>query len=171
MQDCSRETGPRSGADDLPERAEWRLQISAFGDQIDDYHQVSWDILIQDLPGGVASIVEIPDGFRPQPLGDRRELITKIIEVAPTADFSDPAWGQLQTPDFVIEFNMGGSAITDSIMLHVRGGGPAAEFVSSLLHHLGRRAVDCSAGEFFDDAAAAGSFARWQTYRDKVIDP
>ena len=137
---------------------------------IDDDHRVSWDILIQDLPGDVASIVEIPDGFRPQPLGDRRELITKIMEVAPTADFSDPAWGQLETPDFVIEFNMGGEAITDAIMLHIRGGDPAAEFVGSLLHHLGRRAVDSSAGEFFDDAAAADSFARWQAYRDKVIE-
>jgi hypothetical protein len=60
--------------------------------------------------------------------------------------------------------------VTDAIMLHVRGGDPASEFVGTLLHHLGRRAVDCSAGEFFEDAAAADSFARWRAYRDKVIE-
>lgn len=135
-----------------------------------DDGRVSWDILIQDLPGDVARLQDIPDDFRPGTLGDRAELISQIIAVAPTADFSDPSWGELVTPEFVIEFSMGREVVTDSVMLHVRGGGEAADFVATLLQHLGRRAVDCSEGEFFAEADGSASFARWQAYRDKVLD-
>lgn len=130
---------------------------------------VSWDILIQDLPRDVLSVAEIPEDFRPEPLGSRAALITKIRQWAPSADFTDPAWGQLVTADFVIEVNMGDQEACDSIMLHVRGGGSAADFVAGLLDHLDLPAIDCSAGEFFSPSAAAASFQTWQDYRDHVL--
>lgn len=68
---------------------------------------MSWDILIQDVPVGVASVADIPDDFVPASIGLRADLIVAIREIAPTSDFSDPSWGELATSDFVIEFNMG----------------------------------------------------------------
>ncbi len=130
---------------------------------------VSWDILIQDLPRDVSSVSAIPDGFRPEPLGARAGLIRKIREWAPSADFTDPAWGALETADFVIEFNMGDQETCGSIMLHVRGGGQGADFVAGLLRHLDLPAIDCSEGEFFSPSAAAASFQTWQDYRDHVL--
>jgi hypothetical protein len=130
---------------------------------------VSWDISIVDLPSDAASIADIPDEFQPEPLGSRVDLIAAIREVAPTADFSDPSWGELATPDFVIEFNMGSEEVVDSMMLHARGGGSAVAFIDALLTRLGRRAIDCSVGEFFSAPASGESFRAWQAYRDSVI--
>jgi hypothetical protein len=44
---------------------------------------------------------------RPGPLGTRAELISRIRELLPETDFSDPSWGILDEPGFSIEFNMG----------------------------------------------------------------
>ena len=130
---------------------------------------MSWDISIQDIPKDVASVAEIPDTFEPAPLGSRSDLIERIRVVAPSADFTDPSWGELVTPEFTIEFNMGRDEVCDGIMLHVRGGGAASDFVASVLHALDLRAFDCSAGDLFDGRDASVSFARWQEYRDRVL--
>jgi hypothetical protein len=130
---------------------------------------MSWDILIQDLPKDLTSVAQISPDFQPGPLGQRSALIERIREFAPSADFSDPSWGDLVTPAFSVEFNMGRDEVCDSVMLHVRGGGAASDFVGGLLHHLGLRAIDCSEGELFNDSTASASFARWRDYRDRVL--
>jgi hypothetical protein len=131
---------------------------------------VSWDISILDLPAEAHSVSDIPYDLAPSPLGQRAALTAKILEVAPQADFSDPTWGELTTPDFTIEFNMGREALVDCLMLHVRGGDSAVQFVAALLQHLGLRAIDCSRGDFFEPSAAAQSFTAWRLFRDRVID-
>jgi hypothetical protein len=131
---------------------------------------VSWDISIMDLPADAHSVSDIPHDFAPAPLGQRAALIAKILEIAPQADFSDSTWGELSTPDFTIEFNMGTDALVDSLMLHVRGGDSAVDFITALLHHLGLRAIDCSKGDFFEPSAAVQSLTAWRHFRDRVID-
>lgn len=130
---------------------------------------MSWDILIMILPSAARSAREIPDDFKPGTLGFRSELISKIRAAAPPADFSDPSWGHVATPDFSIDFNIGQEEIVDSIMLHVRGGGAAVGFVADLLNHLDLRAIDCQSGDFFEPSSAAESMAAWRSYRDRVI--
>ena len=132
---------------------------------------MSWDISILDLPFDARSVAEIPDDFQPQPLGRRDELIAAIREIAPGSDFTDPSWGELVGLDFVIEFNMGRSETVDSIMLHVHGGDPAVELIVALLDRRGRRAIDCSTGDFFNPASSGESFRAWQHFRDRVIEP
>ena len=131
---------------------------------------VSWDISIMDLPADAQSVAHIPDDFEPRPLGTRAALIDKIREVAPSADFSDPSWGDLRTADFTVEFNMGRDEAVDSIMLHVRGGEAAIPFLAGLLQHLGLRAIDCAGGDFFDPTSSAQSLRDWQDYRDRVVE-
>jgi hypothetical protein len=82
---------------------------------------VSWDISIMDLSADAHSVSDIPHDFAPAPLGQRAALIAKILEIAPQADFSDSTWGELSTPDFTIEFNMGRDALVDSLMLPASG--------------------------------------------------
>jgi hypothetical protein len=130
---------------------------------------MSWDISIQDLPRDVQSIADIPNDYRPSPLGPRAAVIARIQEVLPDVDFSDPTWGMFERQDFSIEFNMGAKEICDGFMLHVRGGGNAIETVARLLHHLQLRGIDCQTGDFFSVEAALGSFGQWQAYRDRVI--
>lgn len=130
---------------------------------------MSWDIAIMDLPGDARSVADIADDFEPRSLGERAGLIAKIQSVLPTADFSDPAWGEIVTPDFVVEFNMGQSEVVDSIMLHVRGGDAAVGLVAEVLARLEMRAIDCSEGEFFDQSVSVDSLGAWRAYRDRVV--
>ena len=112
----------------------------------------------------------MPVHFAPEPLGPRAKLIARIQEVFPTADFSDPSWGNCRTADWSIEFNMGDAEICNGFALHVRGGGDAPVAVARLLDHLGLQAFDtASATGIFDSDAAKASFESWQAYRDKVL--
>jgi hypothetical protein len=130
---------------------------------------VSWDILIVDLPRDAQTVSGLPNDFKPRPLGSRRDLITAILSAAPTADFSDPAWGQILAKDFTIEVSMGKAEQTASVMLHVRGGQGAVALIAKILDRLNARALDIQTGEIFQETTAATSFATWRAYRDRVI--
>ena len=53
---------------------------------------MSWDVFVQDFPD-VGTLEEMPDDFEPKTIGKRQDVINKIKEVVPFADFSDPSWG------------------------------------------------------------------------------
>ncbi len=42
---------------------------------------MSWDIFVQDLPQDVHKIDEIPDDFKPKPIGRRADIIAAILDV------------------------------------------------------------------------------------------
>src|SRR3569832_757136 len=131
---------------------------------------MSWDIFVQDLPAGVQSVEDIPDDFAPKELGPRAEIIAKIKEVVPDADFSDPTWGRIEGEGWSIEVNTGDEEVCDSFAFHVRGQDEAVGTIAAILDHLKLRALDAQTGEFF----AAGpesleGFRKWREYRDRVI--
>jgi len=131
---------------------------------------MSWDIFVQDIPPAARSVDEIPADFAPEPLGLRREILRRIQEVVPTADFSDPSWGTFDGPDFSVEFNIGDDGNVDGFAMHIRGGDSAAGFVADLLSRCGWRAFDpASASGIFDPVAATESLKRWRAYRDHVL--
>lgn len=131
---------------------------------------MSWDLFVLDLPPSADGNRDIPADFKPVALGLRAEIIRRIQEVVPTADFSDPSWGTFDAPDFSVEFNMGDADVVDCFALHVRGGDAAAGFVADLLVRCGWRACDpASESGFFDPATAVASLQRWRAYRDHVI--
>ncbi len=132
---------------------------------------MSWDIFVQDLPPDARTIREIPDQFKPSPLGARSALIQQIRSIARSADFTDPAWGRLDAPTFSVEFSLGSEELVRSFALHVRGDDAAAGFVSDLLAHLGYRALDpqSDSGVFEPGRVADASIRRWREYRDRVV--
>lgn len=103
---------------------------------------MSWDIFAMDVPGEFKSVEEIPFDFQPKSLGTRSAVISKIKQVIPTADFSDPAWGLIDGDDWSIEVNVGRDEECDCVTLHVRGGDEAVAAVASILDGLGIRAID-----------------------------
>src|SRR2546426_694547 len=119
---------------------------------------MSWDIWVQDIPEGTQSPADIPDDFQPKPLGKRSDIITRIREAVPSADFSDPTWGKIDGPGFSIEVGMSG----DDLAAHV---------VADILQHLGFRAFDPSSesGIFCIGADAADGLRRWRAYRNTVL--
>lgn len=131
---------------------------------------MSWDIFVQDLPADAKTLEEITGDFKPKPIGLRNEIIAKIKEVVPSADFADPSWGLIDGGDFSIEVNVGNDEPTTSFAFHVRGGDAAIGVVAAILKHLGLRAIDCQTSCFFEPGAeATKSFQAWRAYRDRVV--
>jgi hypothetical protein len=131
---------------------------------------MSWDIFVQDLPRDAATVVDIPPHFEPSPIGKRADIIAKIKEIVPAADFSDPSWGVIEGESWSIEVNIGKSEICKGFALHVRGGDEAVAVVAAILDHLDLRALDGQTGEFFTPGPEAlDSFRRWRAFRDRVI--
>lgn len=114
---------------------------------------MSRDIFVQDIPQGVGSTAEIADDWQPQALPfDRQRVIDAVTKLVPSADFSDPSWGNVELPGVDIEVNVGDSSPLDSFALHVRSSDRAAadSFIAELLQDLGVRA--------FDTASESGIF-------------
>jgi hypothetical protein len=131
---------------------------------------MSWDIFVQDIPVGALSAGDIPEDFEPRPLGPREEVVRRILEVVPDADFSDPSWGTVETPEYSIEFNIGDEDEVMAFALHVRGGDASAGLVADLLARCGWRAFDTAAESgIFDPASARDSLERWRAHRDQAV--
>ncbi len=131
---------------------------------------MSWDIFVLDLPADAETIEAIPPDFVPRPLGPRSEIIAAICTVVPGANFTDPTWGQIVTPTFVIEVNLGKNELVDSFALHVRGGEEAVACIAAMLDALGFRAFDAQVGDIFTREAALESFRSWRSFRDHALD-
>jgi hypothetical protein len=130
---------------------------------------MSWDIFVQNIPKDARGVGDIPDDFEPGPLGSRSEVVRRILEVAPSANASDPTWVTIDGPDFSIECNIGDDEEVSSFALHIRGGKAAAGLVSDLLSRNGWRALDPTAESgIFDPASAADSLRMWRAYRDRI---
>ena len=132
---------------------------------------MSWDLFVMDLPPDAVTMDDIPKDFVGAPLGSRSDLVRRIVEVVPEADFSDPSWGLIDGPDFSIEVNMGRDEQVESFAFHVRGGDLAIGVIAEILQHLGLRAVDpqSETSSLFTPASARDSLAAWRAYRDSAI--
>ena len=110
---------------------------------------MSWEILVQDLPD-VATLEDVPDDFRPGPIGTREELTARIKEVAPDADEQD-SWLFVQNADvdLSIQFHMEDPQLVRYLMIHVHGGANSKAYVARIIGKLGLRAVDVDTGELF----------------------
>jgi len=131
---------------------------------------MSWDVFVQNIPHGARSVDDIRDDLRPQTIGSRAEIIAKIREFEPRAEFNEPGWGSLEIPGAVsVDFNLGDEDPLRSFALHLRGEGAAA-FVVALLEHLSLRAFDPqSPTGIFEAEEASNSLRRWQEYRDDAL--
>ncbi len=134
---------------------------------------MSWDIIVQDLPRDAKTVADIPEDFEPQPLMPRHELIARILDVVPGADFSDPTWGLVEGTDYSIEVSIGDEDPVISFAFHVRGGDMVVGVVAAILDHLGLRAIDPGQGEdgtgFFDPSLATESLQQWRAFRDRAV--
>jgi len=110
---------------------------------------MSWEILVQDLPN-VATLEDVPNDFRPGPIGTRAELIARIKEASPTAEEQD-GWLFVQNADvdLSIQFHMEDPQLVRYLMIHVHGSTNSKAQVAGIIEKLGLRAVDVDTGELF----------------------
>lgn len=122
------------------------------------------------MPRDVKSVSEIPGNFKPAPIGKRSEIIDKIKEVVPAADFTDPSWGCIEDDGWSVEVNIGDAEECRGFAFHVRGDDAAVGVIAAILQHLNLRALDAQTGDFFvAGEEAIESFHKWRAYRDQVI--
>jgi hypothetical protein len=129
---------------------------------------MSWDVFVMDLPPGIKSIDEIPEGWSPSPFAKRADIIDKISALYPQAEFSgEPSWGSLILPEVSIEFSLGEDEEIKFFAMHVRGGDPAPHVVAHILGELGMRAAcsDSKSGLFeYDPVLGSKAFDSWRGY-------
>jgi len=132
---------------------------------------MSWDLFVQDIPSDVQSVDDLPEDYAPKPLGRRSDLITRIREVVPNADFTRPEWGVIDGPGYSIEVNMGEEEVVESFAFHVRGADAAADAVASILNHLGLRAMDpaSSTGVFGVGSNIQAGPRSWRKYLIQIF--
>lgn len=83
---------------------------------------MSWDVLLLPLPADIASIEDLPADHEPPPIGSRSNIHKALRSAAGDVDLTDPTWGELLGPTWVIEVGIGERDPVESVMLHVRGG-------------------------------------------------
>jgi hypothetical protein len=132
---------------------------------------MSWDLTVMDLPDYVVTVDDIPQDFKGSLLGPRSDLIARILEVVPQANFTDPAWGLIDGPGFSIELDMGKADQVQSFTFHVREGDLAVGVIAEILGYLSLRAVDpqSESGTIFTPKSAIESLETWRAYRDSVV--
>ncbi len=118
------------------------------------------------MPPGAADIAQIPDDFELPVLGSAAEVRERIRQVAPAVDWGDPEWGRLEGRGWSMELSLGEDDTTDSLMLHVRGGGDGPiEAVQLVAGALEADPIDMSTGA----PAVPAGWETWQQYRDWAI--
>lgn len=130
---------------------------------------MSWEVFIQDLPENASTTEEIPEDFVPQPIGARDEIIRKIKEAIPHADFSNIEWGRIEGDGYSIEVAMREENVR-SIRLFVRGNEVALPIITLILKTLNQRAIAANTNLIFDDASqVANALKGWQDYRNQIV--
>ena len=131
---------------------------------------MSWDLFVQDFPADATSVSDIPEGFQPLSIGNRDDIIEKILSVMPGVDFSDASWGKIEEERWSIEINLGDAGDCGGFAMHVRGSNEAVGAVEIILDQLGVRAIDSGSGEFFAAGPEARqSFSDWRRFRDSAL--
>jgi hypothetical protein len=95
-----------------------------------------------------------------------------VSSLYPECSFVDASWGVLDLPGCSIELSLGSTEELQSFAMHVRGDERAPSVVAHILGELGMRALDPSStsGLFEQDPILRSeSFARWQSYRSRVV--
>jgi hypothetical protein len=129
---------------------------------------MSWDIYIQDLPA-VACLADVPESFRPGPIGERQAVLQRLRELLPEAEQQDELWFFVRRPDaeLSIVVHTEGAHATH-VSMHVHGGEASPTFVARIVTGLGLRALDSGTGELFDPERPEAGYLAWQTFREQL---
>jgi len=129
---------------------------------------MSWDVVLQNARVAVDSN-EAADAGSASALGSADSVRALISEVHRRVDWNDPTWGVLDGDRWSIEFNLGDSQTTDSIMLHVRGRGDPLPAITAICKRTGWTAFDSSSGELLDlQNPSPQGWLAFQAFRDEL---
>jgi len=119
------------------------------------------------MPKSAKTVEEIPSDFSPKPIGSKSEIVSKILEIVPEANFENQEWGIIEGKSFSIEINIGNEKELTSFTFHVRGDEKGIDLISAILDHLKLRAFDPNG--IFNQKTSLDSFENWKAYRNHII--
>lgn len=133
---------------------------------------MSWDLFAAKIPPECKMTADLPDGWAPPDIGSRSDIIEQIRKIMPGADFSDPAWGRVDGPDYSIEISLSGDEMPSMVTFYVRGGDAAAFVAAEIITGLGLRAFDTgsSDGTIFPGEDVTDGLQNWRRFRDQVLE-
>jgi hypothetical protein len=118
---------------------------------------MSWDIFAQDLPADANSIEDIPENFKPKPIGARADVIARILQVSPEVKFEpDFAHAHLEGDGFSLEISILDHDPCEGVTFRVWGGGQTViNLIADILDNLKLRALQAGDGPHFFDRKTA----------------
>jgi hypothetical protein len=132
---------------------------------------MSWDVTVQRFSRrDYTEVAEIPDDESCVPLGSRADIQVVISQFFPSTDWSDPAWGNCETTDGSIEFNLGNDEPNSGFMMHIRASSAVVPSIVAMCIAERWQALDCGSGEFLERSATPDSgLEQWANYRKNVV--
>lgn len=126
---------------------------------------MSWDIFISRTPADQLSEAKF------ESLGSKKEVIKKLLDLLPSANFEDPEWGTYKDDECSIEFSLNDTEELEHLTLHIRGGGERPLcIIKEICEAFQCFAMDGSSGEQINfDEQSEKFFKDWQNYRDTVL--
>jgi hypothetical protein len=106
---------------------------------------VSRDVYVQDMPDGIRSTAEIPDGFRPGPLPfTPQHARAVIVRLQASSSFNDEGWAKLVGDGIDMEVTVSDDLPLASFAFYDRSADRVAadRLISSILDALGVKALD-----------------------------
>jgi hypothetical protein len=132
---------------------------------------VSWDVLVFNFNGTIPSDeVLSTEGYQPPPLGEAQSVRDKIAQSVPTVDWSDQAWGILNTPDFQMQFNLQVDGLVTSFMIHVYGSGQPLPIIQKICQDNGWHALDTGSDWLDLDNPSNAGWQGYQRGRNQLIE-
>ena len=120
--------------------------------------------------GEYAEITEIPEDESCAPLGSRVEVQIAISKFFPSTDWSDPAWGNYESTDGSIEFNLGSDEPNTGFMMHIRASATVVPSIVAMCIAEHWQALDCGSGEFLERSATPDAgLEQWIDVRKDVV--
>jgi len=133
---------------------------------------MSWDLFAAKIPSEWRTTEDMPHGWDPPIIGTPGELKERIKTIAPNADFSDPKWGRIVGPDYVLEIPFSRDEPVAIISFFIRGGDSAAFVAADIISGLGLQAFDTGAanGTIFPGPDVTEGLKNWRQLRDTVLE-
>nr|WP_042194621.1 hypothetical protein [Kibdelosporangium sp. MJ126-NF4]CEL21440.1 hypothetical protein [Kibdelosporangium sp. MJ126-NF4]CTQ95993.1 hypothetical protein [Kibdelosporangium sp. MJ126-NF4] len=130
---------------------------------------MSWDILLLRVPGDIAAIEQLPDGFCPEDLGSREHVCSVLGSTLPDFGVAEPGWASAAGPGWFLETYLGEDDPVVSLILQTRGNGDdVLPPVLAVARQLACGAIDLWTGKVLRDVDTTG-WAEFQAYRSQLM--
>lgn len=123
------------------------------------------------FPKDIRNLEELPNDFKPTPIGKREQVIEAIRSEVPTATLDTFGSLTIDSRDYTISASLGTNDFCTDIMFEVHGSESAAYVIQRILKRLDVRGWDTGGNQFLDlEGDPTTGFKQWSKYRDHVRD-